>query len=506
MTDHDNRREPNPAVLLNQRSLVGLGLVALLVLLNQVVVQPPLLRLLTDAPLINVAGRQRMLSQRLAKAALAFDAATDDLERSRRREELANVLSLWSSTHETLHRDEIASGATGPAIAVFEEIEPSYRRMRDAARQLISSVDRATDRAGLIAILQAETAFLPGMERIVGIYESAARARVDRLIATAWGVTALVLMALVMIGRYILRPAAQVIDRQFAELRDARDVLEVRVLERTSDLERVNRELAHEVDERVQAEERQRTLVEQFSQVARTTTVGEMATGLAHELNQPLGAIANYTEGCLVALEGPAPLLDEVRAVLAKILVTTLRTGAIVQRIRRFVTRHGPARESFAPESLIRDVEEFFRDDSRRRGVTLRTLVAPELPFCWCDPVQIQQVLVNLVRNALDALENAQATGPTIVMTAKAVEKSGVEFTVSDNGEGIPVDRLPRIFDAYFSTRDEGMGMGLAISRTIVEAHQGRLEVESRPGEGTTFRFTLPTAGEDDAGTDGLHR
>src|SRR4051812_16361579 len=170
MSEHDTRSVPDPALLLNRRSRVGLGLVAGPVLLNQVAVQPPLLKLLTDAPLINVAGRQRMLSQRLAKAALAFDAATDDRERTRRREELASVLGLWSSTHEILHHDEIASRTGGPALAVFEEIEPHYRRMRDAAGQLISGDDRAGDRANLTTLLQAETVFLPGMDRIVGLY------------------------------------------------------------------------------------------------------------------------------------------------------------------------------------------------------------------------------------------------------------------------------------------------------------------------------------------------
>jgi two-component system, LuxR family, sensor kinase FixL len=121
--------------------------------------------------------------------------------------------------------------------------------------------------------------------------------------------------------------------------------------------------------------------------------------------------------------------------------------------------------------------------------------------------VQVQQVLVNLARNALDALAVSQPLDPTVVLWTAVVGDGTVEFGVRDNGEGIPGDRLGHIFDAYFSTRDEGMGMGLAISRTIVVAHQGRIDVDSEPGKGATFRVTLPVASAeaDEEGADGLH-
>ncbi|HEU5116643.1 MAG TPA: ATP-binding protein, partial [Isosphaeraceae bacterium] len=238
--------------------------------------------------------------------------------------------------------------------------------------------------------------------------------------------------------------------------------------------------------------------------VARTTSIGEMASGLAHELNQPLGAIANYAEGCLASFENPEPPIDEIRTALEKILSTTLRAGAIVSRIHRFVTRRAPVRESYEPERLVREVEEFFRSEAQRRGVALSVAVAPEMPLCWGDPVQIQQVLINLVRNALDALSGAQVLNPSVVMAVMPVGSRDVEFSVTDNGEGIPQDQIVRVFDAYFSTRDEGMGMGLAISRTIAEGHQGRIGADSQVGAGTTFRLTLPVSGGEDERADGL--
>jgi two-component system sensor kinase FixL len=132
--------------------------------------------------------------------------------------------------------------------------------------------------------------------------------------------------------------------------------------------------------------------------------------------------------------------------------------------------------------------------------------LAPDLPSLWGEPIQIEQVLVNLLRNAQESLAQSQTPSPTLVIWARPTDTDGVEFGVRDNGEGIPADRLDRIFDAYFSTRADGMGMGLAISRTIVEAHQGQFFVESEPGVQTTFRFRLPAARPDHERADRLHR
>jgi signal transduction histidine kinase len=231
-----------------------------------------------------------------------------------------------------------------------------------------------------------------------------------------------------------------------------------------------------------------------------------MASSLAHELNQPLGAIANYAEGCLIALDAPEPALDDVRDALRRIRDTTLRAGRILDRVRRFVTRQGPSREPFDANQAVRDAVEILGDEAARRGAAVTLDLAPELPSLSGDPVQIQQVLVNLVRNSLEALAQSQAPNPEVVIWTRPAADGGVELGVSDNGEGIPPEHIARIFDAYFSTRAGGMGMGLAISRTIVEAHQGRFFVASEPGIRTTFRFQLPPAHQDHERADGLHR
>src|SRR5262249_11764500 len=160
-----------------------------------------------------------------------------------------------------------------------------------------------------------------------------------------------------------------------------------------------------------------------------------------------------------------------------------------IKRVRRFVTRRGPDPEPFDAGRVLAEVADLLTDDARRRGITLLAESACDLPLAWGDPVQIQQVLINLVRNACEAIDGSETSSRTVVMEPERLDHGGVAFRVTDDGEGIAADHLERIFDPYFSTRADGMGMGLAICRTIVEAHQGTLTVESTPGAGTRFRF-----------------
>ena len=396
------------AEILGRKYLIALTVVAILVLGDQALIQPYLMQLTTDAPLINTAGRQRMLSQRLAKAALAFEGG--QVEGKVYLEEMRQVLGLWSAAQEQLLRNGTGTSWAGRNSAAVHDavrgLDPYFVEMRDAARRVIraGSSDRPqvdAVREGLAVILDNEAEYLRRMDQVVGLYESEARGRVAELRRIGWTVTGLILATLAAIGLFILRPAVRLIRRQISELRQARDELDARVRERTRELEF--------------AGERHRALVEQFSHVARTTTIGEMASGLAHELNQPLGAIANYAEGCLVELAAPEPALHEVRTALERLLATTFRAGQIIDRIRKFVTRHEPRRERFEPNRVVEEVQEILRGESAQRGIAVRLELAPDLPYLWGDPVQIQQVLVNLVRNAFEALA-AQPLQPTLVM------------------------------------------------------------------------------------------
>ena len=318
------------------------------------------------------------------------------------------------------------------------------------------------------------------------------RGRVETLSRISWAVTGATLASLAAIGLFILRPAVGLIRRQVFELGQAHEELETRVQERTRELEL--------------AKDRHRTLLEQFSHAGRTSAIGEMASSLAHELKQPLGAIANYAEGCLVELGREQPAVEQVKMALEKLRAATLRSGQIIERIRKFVTRHELRREPFEPNSVVADVEEILRDEARQRGIAVNMHLACDLLWVLGDTVQVQQVLVNLVGNAFEAIAAAKPLNPTVVIETDRAGDDGVAFRVTDNGEGIDQERMGKVFDAYFSTRADGMGMGLAISRTIIEAHQGEISVTSEPGVQTTFQFSLPAVRGDDNESSGLHR
>ena len=469
-----------------RRYRIALAVVAALVLGNAALLQPYMMRLTTDAPLINIAGRQRMLSQRLAKAALAFAVGKDD-RGTAYLAEMKEVLGSWYTAHEQLRRGDTRTSGAGRVSAAVREglegLEPSFAKIQNAARQIIQVAetdrpDLASVRLGLAVILENEAEYLRRMDTVVSLYEREARGRALSLSRISWTVTALALASLAAIATFILRPAVGLIRRQVSELGEARDELEARVQERARELELAN--------------ERHRTFLDQFSQVGRTSAIGAMASSLAHELKQPLGAIANYAAGCQVELDRDQPAIAEVRSAIEKLLAATLRAGQIIERIRKFVTRQELRREPFEPNRAVADVLEILRDEARQRTVAVKTGLAPDLPKVWGDPVQVQQVLVNLVSNAFEALAAAKPLNPTVFIETRSSGDADVEFRVTDNGEGIDRERIGKVFDAYFSTRAGGMGMGLAISRTIIEAHQGQITVESQPGVKTTFRFTLP--------------
>lgn len=483
---------------LGRKYLIALTVVAILILGDRALLEPYLIRLATDAPLINIVGRQRMLSQRLTKAALAFGGGWGAGKAPLR--EMTEVLDSWSAAQRQLRRDAASPGwpgrASGDLRVGLQGLDPYFVKIRDAAQRVIRAgssdpPDMAAVRDGLVVMLDNEAEYLRRMDRVVGLYEGEARGRVVDLRRLGWIVTGLILATLAAIGLFILRPAARLIRSQISELERARAELEARVQERTRELQR--------------AGDRHRALVEQFSHVARTTTIGEMASGLAHELNQPLGAIANYAEGCLVELAAQEPALDEIQGALERLLAITLRAGQIIDRIRKFVTRQESRRERFEPNRVVQDVQEILRGEAESRGIAVQLDLALDLPYLWGDPVQIQQVLVNLGRNAFDAL-GAQPVEPTLVMQTRQTETGGVEFAVIDNGEGIDPESIDRVFEAYFSTRAGGMGMGLAICRTLIESHHGRIDVTSRPGVRTTFSFILPAGTNDDGAVTGLHR
>jgi hypothetical protein len=251
--------------------------------------------------------------------------------------------------------------------------------------------------------------------------------------------------------------------------------------------------LAAVVVERERADERAREQLAQLAHVARLATMGEMASGLAHELNQPLCAIVNFAEACVEIVQQRNYAPKELARALGEVARQAERAGEVIRRYREFVKRREPQRQAVDINTIIREVIEFTSAEARQEQVRVRSKLAKSLPKVFADYIQIEQVLVNLVCNACEAMgETEQETRTITIETLR--RRGAVEIAVSDTGPGVAPEKLDRLFDSFFTTKPDGMGMGLSISRSILEVHDGRLWGTPNRKGGMTFHFTLPTA------------
>ena len=226
----------------------------------------------------------------------------------------------------------------------------------------------------------------------------------------------------------------------------------------------------------------------------RVTLLGQLASALAHELSQPLGAILRNAEAAELMLQEPAPDLVELRAIVADILSDDQRAGKVIDRLRSLLKRRSLDLQPVELDGVIAEVLSLVRTDAAARHVKLASAAAPELPRVRGDRVHLQQVLLNLLVNAMDALAGVATNDRCIRVSARQAEASMVEVRVCDDGPGIPGDSPERLFEPFFTTKPNGMGMGLAVSKTILEAHHGRIWAENRPEGGACFCFTVPVA------------
>lgn len=233
---------------------------------------------------------------------------------------------------------------------------------------------------------------------------------------------------------------------------------------------------------------------EQEARLARTSrlvTMGEMASTLAHELNQPLSAIANYSKGCVNRLSSGSYRHEEILGAMEKANAQAARAGQIVRRVRDFVRKSEPKRSGVHLAEITEDALGIAEIEARRLGVRIETSISPELPAVYADRIQVEQVLLNLIKNAAEA-ESGQPPERRIVQLRAECKDDMVEVSVTDFGHGIADKDRENLFSAFFTTKAEGMGMGLNICRSIIEFHNGRLWVDANPAGGCIFRFTLP--------------
>ncbi|HHJ16364.1 MAG TPA: HAMP domain-containing sensor histidine kinase [Gammaproteobacteria bacterium] len=248
--------------------------------------------------------------------------------------------------------------------------------------------------------------------------------------------------------------------------------------------------VARDISERKRIEEERKHQHDELAHMHRLSSLGEMAAGLAHELNQPLAAINLYIQGCLKRLTENADQLDEIRAAMNSASLQAQRAGDIVAQIRGFVRKADLDRHLVDINQLIRDTLHLFDADPAMHRTHLKLELADDLPQWQVDPLQIQQVLVNLVSNANNAMTD-DATPERLIIIRTEREGDTVIISVEDRGEGIPAGLAERIFEPFVTRRSNGLGLGLSISRSIVEEHGGVLCCHARPAGGTVFSFAL---------------
>ncbi|WP_233243371.1 sensor histidine kinase, partial [Caulobacter sp. HMWF025] len=252
-----------------------------------------------------------------------------------------------------------------------------------------------------------------------------------------------------------------------------------------------------DLTDRQQTETRLQELQNELVHVSRLTAMGEMASTLAHELNQPLSAIANLLTGSRRLIDrGREADQAKVRDAIDRAAAQALRAGDVIHRMRDFVRRGASQRE---PESLSKVVEEasaLALIGEKERQVDVRLSLSPAADSVFADRVQIQQVLLNLIRNGIDAMQD----GPRreLVISSDLTEDGWTRLSVADTGSGIADDVREKLFQPFMTTKPQGMGVGLSISRSIIEAHGGKIWAEANPRGGTIFRFTLPPADLED--------
>lgn len=246
-----------------------------------------------------------------------------------------------------------------------------------------------------------------------------------------------------------------------------------------------------DITERKQAEEFARQQQEKLQHTGRLVAMGEMASTLAHELNQPLSAIASYTTGCLNRIQAGRATMPELAEILGKMAAQSQRAGRIIRQVHDFVRKREPKREWCALAEVVDEAVTLFEPQARKSGVRIDRYIQGGLPEVEADPTMLEQVMLNLLRNAAEAMVDTLPASRRITVSVGRQDEN-LQVRVADRGPGVPPEIADKLFTPFFTTKREGMGMGLAICRSIIEFHHGRLSVENEPSGGAAFIFILP--------------
>jgi C4-dicarboxylate-specific signal transduction histidine kinase len=276
------------------------------------------------------------------------------------------------------------------------------------------------------------------------------------------------------------------------------DIIETVTLKRAkAEIERVNVELEQRVAERTaqltQASEALREAQTELAHANRVATMGQLAASIAHEMKQPIAVSVGSAEAASNWLSNQPPQLEEVRQALSRVIEAGTQATEFIERIRSFFRKAVPRKDPLKINDAILEVIALTHSEVTKKKVSVQTQFGDALPLVQGDRVQLQQVMLNLIINAVEAMTATREGSRQLLIGTKKDTSGGVLITVQDSGPGLNPDSLDKLFDAFYTTKPDGMGMGLSISRSIVEAHGGRLWAVSHDGPGAIFQFTLPT-------------
>ena len=275
-------------------------------------------------------------------------------------------------------------------------------------------------------------------------------------------------------------------------LKEARIELEMRVTERTAELQKSNAELRWTIQEHDKAQQALRETQTELAHLSRVFSMGELTSSIAHEISQPLTAVVTHGHACLEWLSASPPNIEKARRSTENIIHDGTRAGAVLGRIRSLFKKESPAQDWLDMNEVIGELTVFLRDEAGRRGISVHTDLAADLPRVNGDRVQLQQVVLNLLMNGMDAMSGLTARPKQLVIGSRRHDAGTILISVQDSGVGLRPEIESRIFEPFFTTKPQGIGMGLSISRSIVESHRGRLWAEPGRSGGSLFQFTIP--------------
>jgi PAS domain S-box-containing protein len=395
--------------------------------------------------------------------------------------------AVWANVRMSLISN--IKGEPQMALAVTEDI--GERKRSEAAYLQLAAVVESSDDAIISKTLDGViTSWNRGAERIYGYSASEVTGKSATLLFPSRNADEL---------RGILERVQRGEGLEHYETRQVRkDGIEIDVSLTISPMKNTSGEIigacviTRDITELKKAAEELQAAQAQVAHMSRATTMGELAASIAHEVNQPLGAIVTNGYACLRWLNRAEPNLEEVRAAVDAMVRQGERAGEVIQKIRSLLGNRPPQMSPVDMNELVNEVLILTRNEIVRRGVAFRTELAPDLPVIKGDSVQLQQVLLNLILNALEAMSASTQPESELLITSQMEGPGRIGVAVHDSGVGIDTKNMDRLFRPFYTTKAAGMGMGLSISRSIIEAHGGRLWAMPNTGPGATFHFWLP--------------